>query len=86
MRRAGIGRKTQQRNPAGNGGAENLGQWLNAVTTIKGDPGGNMAVADAVAMIRSTPSDQRSKFAKEIWNKRRSRYGPTGRKDGSSVW
>jgi hypothetical protein len=47
---------------------------MNAVMSIKGDPGGNMAVGDAVAMIRDTPLEERSRFAKEIWAKRR-RHG-----------
>jgi hypothetical protein len=68
LRRAGLGRLTRQYNPAN--GAENLGQWMNAVTSMKGD-GGTMAVADAVAMVRATPPEDRSRFAREIWAKRR---------------
>jgi hypothetical protein len=37
---------------------------------MKGD-GGDMSVADAVAMVHATPPDRRSTFAKEIWRKRR---------------
>ncbi|MGH9663199.1 MAG: hypothetical protein ACRD9L_02100 [Bryobacteraceae bacterium] len=54
---------------------------MNAVMSMKGDPGGNMPVADAVALIRATPPDQRSRFAKEIWNRRRQHYGSIGRSD-----
>lgn len=72
LRRAGLGRLTRQYNPS-SAGAENLGQWMNAVMSMKGDPGGNMAVADAVAIIRATPPYQRSRFAKQIWRLRRTR-------------
>ena len=79
LRRAGLGRKTRQYNPAGDG-AKNLGQWLNAVLSLRGE-GGTMSVADAVAIVHATPPEDRSRFAREIWSKRRSRYGPSGRKD-----
>jgi hypothetical protein len=46
---------------------------MNAVMSMKGDPGGNMAVADAVEVIRATPPEQRSRFANEIWAIRRRR-------------
>jgi len=72
MRRAGIGRLTHQYNPASEG-ALNLGAWMNAVMSVKGDPGGNMPVAEAVAMIQATPPEQRSRFAQEIWAIRRKR-------------
>ncbi len=38
--------------------------------SMKGE-GGTMAVADAVAMIRATPAEQRPLYAREIWRKRR---------------
>ena len=78
LRRAGLGRLTRQYNPAASSGAENLGQWMNAVMSIKGDSGGTMSVSDAVAMIRGTPLEQRSRFAREIWAIRR-RRGSDGR-------
>jgi len=69
LRRAGIGRKTRQYNPA-SAGATSLGQWLTAVTSMKGESS-DMAVQDAVAMIHATPPEKRSRFAKEIWRLRR---------------
>jgi hypothetical protein len=33
----------------------------------------DMSVADAVAMIHATPSEDRSHFAKQIWSRRRKR-------------
>ena len=78
LRRAGLGRLTRQYNPSA-AGAETLGAWLNAVQSMKGDPGGNMPVADAVAMIHATPPEALSSFAREIWNIRKSRHGASGR-------
>ena len=79
LRRAGIGRLTRQYNPA-TGGAQNLGQRMTAVFAMKGESDA-MSVSDAVDMIRATPQSRRSMFAKEIWNRRRQRYGSTGRAD-----
>jgi hypothetical protein len=66
--RLGIGRRTAQYNPAG--GAKSLGQWMLAVLSAKGESDA-MSVRDAVAMIRDTPQSRRSRFAEEIWEKRR---------------
>jgi hypothetical protein len=70
LRKAGLGRLTRQYNPAG--GAETLGAWMNAVSSIKGE-GGTMAIPKAVAMIHATSPAKRSEFANEIWRKRRER-------------
>jgi hypothetical protein len=69
LKRAGLGRRTRQYNPSATG-AKSLGQWLTAVTSMKGDSA-TMPVADAVAMIRATPPETRSGFASEIWARRR---------------
>jgi len=79
FKRLGLGRLTRQYNPSG-GGAKSLGQWLTAVMSMKGESGG-MSVPAAVEMIRATPPEQRSEFAQEIWQRRRARYGPSGRGD-----
>jgi hypothetical protein len=71
MRKAGLGRLTKQYNPAAVG-AETLGQWMNAVMSMKSD-GGTMSVADGVAMIRATSPEDRSRYAREIWGKRHQR-------------
>ncbi len=71
MKRAGLGRRTVQFNPAA-GGAKSLGQWLTAVMAAKGESDA-MSVRDAVAMIRETPQSRRSRFAEEIWTKRQAR-------------
>jgi len=78
LRHADIGRVTCQYNPPGDG-ATNLGTWINAVLSLRGQPGGDMNVADAVAIVQATPPTQRSKFAKEIWRIRKSRHGASGR-------
>jgi len=52
------------------GGAKTLGQWLTAVTSMKGESD-KMSVSDAVAMIHATPPETRSRFGKEIWRLRR---------------
>jgi hypothetical protein len=70
MRNAGLGRRTRQYNPAG--GAKNLGQWVIAVMSAKGESD-QMSVREAVAMIRETSQSKRSEFAEEIWNRRRAR-------------
>jgi hypothetical protein len=69
LRRAGIGRKTRQYNPA-SAGATSLGQWLTAVQSMKGQSD-QMPVDAAVAMIHATPPEKRSGFGKEIWRLRR---------------
>jgi hypothetical protein len=74
LRRAGLGRLTHQYNPPSEG-APNLGAWVNAVLSLKGDPGGNMPVSEAIAMVRATPPAQRSRFANDIWARRRRRGG-----------
>jgi hypothetical protein len=60
----------RQRNPAT--GAHSLGQWLNAVLSLKGE-GGTMDLDDAIAMVHATPHGKRSEFADEIWRRRRAR-------------
>jgi hypothetical protein len=69
LQRAGIGRRTRQYNPQSDG-AKTLGQWLTAVTSMKGESD-RMPVSDAVAMIHATPPEARSQFGKEIWKLRR---------------
>jgi hypothetical protein len=58
-----------QFNPAAPG-AKSLGQWLTAVTSMKGESN-QMTVPAAVEMIRATPPARRSEFARQIWALRR---------------
>lgn len=69
LKRAGLGRPTNQYNPATKG-AQSLGQWMNAISSMKSE-GGTMTVRDAVAMIRATSAEDRSRFARDIWQRRR---------------
>ena len=75
LRKAGRGRLTNQYNPGKTAGAQSMGQWVNAVTSIRGE-GGDMSVSDAVNLIHDTPPAVRSKYAKQIWGKRRERGNP----------
>ncbi len=59
----------RQRNPAG---ARSLGQWVNAVLSLKGE-GGTMDLPAAIALVHATPHAKRSQFAAEIWARRRAR-------------
>ena len=81
--RLGLGRRTAQFNPDARG-AVNLAQWTMAVASIRkrdqttgrlrsGDSNkmALMPVSEAVAMIRATPPDKRSEYARSIWNLRR---------------
>ena len=80
MKRAGLGRRTRQFNPAAEG-ARSVGQWLTAVMSMKGESDA-MTVPAAVEMIRATPAERRSQFAEEIWRKRRTHWGAqTGSSD-----
>lgn len=74
--RAGLGGPERQFNPAD--GARSLGAWLSAIMTLKGESD-VMPVAAAVQIVRATPPARRSEFAQQIWERRRARYGPTGR-------
>ena len=74
--RAGLSARS---NPAD--GARSLSQWVAAVTAMRGESDA-MSVAAAVEMIHATPPGRRSGFAREIWERRKARYGPTGRGGG----
>ena len=80
LRGAGLGRPTRQYNPPAQG-AKSLGQWLTAVISMKGESTA-MPVAAAVEMIRATPPQRRSEFAREIWERRRAQHGSSGPSDG----
>lgn len=69
MHKAAIGRKTRQYNPRSEG-AQSLGQWMAAVMSMKGESD-QMSVSDAVSLIHATPANDRSSFAREIWQRRR---------------
>lgn len=68
MAREGLGRRTRQYNPALRG-AQSLAQWVTAVLSLKGE--GPMEPAAAAEVVRATPPQKRSEFAREIWERRR---------------
>jgi hypothetical protein len=69
MKRHGVGRRTKQYNPKGEG-ARTVAQWMAAVMSMKGESD-QMPVDEAVAVIHATPSEDRSAFAREVWSLRR---------------
>lgn len=77
--RVGYGKLVSQTNPKKRGraragkeaGARSLGQWIEAVRSLKGE--GGMSAQAAVAMVRATPASRRQEFAAQIWATRRER-------------
>lgn len=80
MKRLGLGRRTKQYNPSGRG-AQTLAQWLAAVMSMKGESD-QMPVDAAVEMIHSTPPEDRSRYAREVWQLRYE-HGTAGRRSHS---
>jgi len=70
----GRGIRTRQYNPAKarNPGAKTLAQYLTAVMSLKGQSD-QMSLPDAIGLVHQTPASDRSKFAREIWSRRRAR-------------
>lgn len=58
-----------------------MGQWVQALQSLRGEAGAVMEPAAALEMVRATPADKRSEFASQIWRTRRSRYGASGRQN-----
>lgn len=85
MKRAGVGRPTNQYNPKGRKrkGATDYREYAKALGILDGSAIGD--VSEAVALIHATPMSKRSEFQKDIWEIRKERYGPSGRKDGGAV-
>lgn len=70
MKRHGLGIRTRQFNPAAKG-ARSLAQWVTAVLSMKGK--GPMEPGTAVEIIHATTPERRSRFAEQIWQRRRER-------------
>jgi hypothetical protein len=77
MKRAGIGRRVEQYNPAGRGRRELLREYGAAIKVMRGEWEGD--VSKAVATIRGTPREVRSAYTARTWPIRRQIYGPAGR-------
>lgn len=77
LRRARIGTKTRQFNPAGRSRRELLKEYGAAIKIMRGEWDGD--VSKAVATIRGTPREVRSAYTARTWPVRRQMYGPAGR-------
>lgn len=75
----GRGRRTVQYNP----GAKSFQQWSEAISTLAGEGLGTMTLAQARDIVRATSKAKRSEYQKDVWEVRKERYGPSGRKGGS---
>jgi hypothetical protein len=82
MKKAGAGRRTKQYNGKRKG-ATDYREYARALGILDGSAIGNMQ--DAVALIHATSQTRRSEFQRDIWEVRKERYGPSGRKDGGAV-
>jgi len=80
MKKVGVGRRTDQYNPKKRKGATDWREYSRALGILDGSATGD--VGDAVALIHDTPMSRRSEFQRDIWEVRKERYGPSGRKDG----
>ena len=67
MKARGKGVRTRQFNPEG---ATTMAQWVSAVLAMKGE-NSDISKADAIEIVHATPADARSRFAREIWRRRR---------------
>lgn len=86
LRAAGIGRTTNQYNAAGRRrrkGATDWREFAQALGILDGSAIGDKD--QAIALLKETPMSRRSEFQRDIWQVRKERYGPSGRKDGGSV-
>lgn len=77
MRRAGIGKRTRQYNPARGSTKALMQAYGNAIKVMRGQFSGD--VGAAMDTIRSTPADVRSAYTARTWRTRRALYGPAGR-------
>lgn len=83
IKKAGAGRRTKQFNPKKRRGASDYREYAQALGILDGTAIGD--VQQAIALIHATSKAKRSEFQKDIWQIRKERYGPSGRKDGGAV-
>lgn len=79
----GAGRRTKQYNPAKRRPISDYREFINAVMITKGESIGNLD--QAIESLKATGPRRRAEFQKELWERRKEIYGPSGRKDGGSV-
>lgn len=79
LHRAGIGQKTRQYNPR-NPKRPSIGAYVHSIQVLRGEEKGN--VQSAIKLIHDTPPGVRHEYGKKLWEFRKLKYGPSGRKDG----
>src|SRR5262245_10861165 len=67
FKKHGYGRRVRQYNPSASGGASSLREWVKSVLSLRGEE--DMSLHEAIAMIHATPASDRSRFAREIWQR-----------------
>jgi hypothetical protein len=77
LRKARIGRRTRQFNPAKYSRGALMREYGNAIKVMRGQFDGD--IGSAVATIRATPADVRSAYTRRTWSTRKAIYGPSGR-------
>jgi 5-methylcytosine-specific restriction endonuclease McrA len=87
LKREGLGKRIQQKNPARKRGQMPKRQlnaaYAEAIMIMRGRADGD--VNKAVEFIRSVPPEVRSAFTARAWKTRKAQYGPSGRSDGGAV-
>ena len=85
LRKARIGKKTAQYNPRRRQAASKaapFGAYFAALDILNGKAPGN--VQTAIRTVQSVPPETRHRYGKRLWEIRKERYGPSGRKDGGN--
>lgn len=77
MKRAGVGKRTQQYNPAKMSKRAMMDAYGAAIKVMRGQFEGD--IGKAIATIRGTPRDVRSAYTSRTWPTRRAIYGSSGR-------
>lgn len=83
MKKAGTGRRTKQFNPGKRKPISDWREFAQALAITKGEAIGD--IDRAVDSLKATGPRRRSEFQKDIWDRRKELYGPSGRKDGGAV-
>ena len=71
----GRGVRTRQFNP--DPGARTLAEYMETIAALKGWES-RFTLTEAVAKMHATPASTRSRYARDIWERRRARGGDTG--------
>lgn len=79
----GAGRRTKQFNPGKRKPISDWREFAQALAITKGEAIGDLD--RAVDSLKATGPRRRSEFQKDIWQRRKELYGPSGRKDGGAL-